>query len=132
MNNILLKNVLHFITVIGLTAFLFLAVFLGIKNGQIKAQTELLVFNFKEVQKGIEFFKQDQGRYPTQFEFSETKIMLNYFSLYPLPEMLNNICLENWQYKIYSPSTVEISVCLPDNLQTFKKGWNVQKISKSN
>lgn len=81
-----------------------------------------------ELQKGLDIFFKDQDRFPYVEEFSDTNVLLTYFSKLPDNVSKNSNCLTNFDYKWVSAKNYELDFCLAANLGNFKKGWN--KISE--
>lgn len=103
---------------------MFLSIFMGVKVGRELAQSEAVLISTENLQKGFDFFYNDQNRYPSLAEFEDKAVMLNYFSSYPPLEFLSQKCAQSYIYKRLSLKSLELSVCLPRPLGGYAGGWN--------
>lgn len=103
---------------------LLLAVFSGISNGHKISQAEMLVQTSKNASLSLQYFYQDQNRYPTALEFDDQSLMLNYMSNFPLPDYPSSGCGESFIYKRPDANAFQLSFCLPVSSEGYAAGWN--------
>lgn len=116
----LIQNIL----VIGSGAIFALAVYLGISAGKNQAISKIVIQNAQQIAKGMEHFKNDQDRYPTDFEFSNHDLMGSYFSVFPPASIVSSICPNSFNYSGESATSYVINFCLPKATAGYVLGWN--------
>lgn len=114
-----------------MTVILLLVLSSAYSFGKRGAQAGLIVNNALELKRGLDFFYQDQDRFPTPLEFQNTNIMSRYFSNFPLSEFPVKGCSELFVYKRTSPTSFQLHFCLPAQSGGYKKGWNQIEQDKS-
>lgn len=107
-----------------MAAVLLLVIFWGINNGKVLAQAITVEQASKSTVSALNFFYQDQSRFPSSLEFSSQNVMLNYLTVFPLPEFISQTCSQTFVYKRMSNSTYQLSFCLPAAYSGYHKGWN--------
>jgi len=117
-----------YLAVITVTVLFLISLFLGLQKGVLVAKAKNVNVTVIELQKGLDIFFKDQDRFPYVEEFSDTNVLLTYFSKLPDNVSKNSNCLTNFDYKWVSAKNYELDFCLAANLGNFKKGWN--KISE--
>jgi hypothetical protein len=111
--------------VLGLVAVIFfLALFWAYITGTRAAQTDAVLKNTEALTQGLKYFYNDHERYPTAVEFQDRNLMLNYFSFYPLQDIVGGPCQETYQYRSPSQKKYELSFCLPKGGKGLNSGWN--------
>ncbi len=108
---------------------LFWAILSGIGSGQLLAQSQMVVQTSQNIGKSLQYFYQDQDRYPSATEFANQNVMLTYATGFPLPEYISKNCSESFVYKRLSLNVFELDFCLPVATNNYQAGWN--KISGS-
>ena len=110
--------------VISLTAVLLLGIFFGIKQGKALAQAGAVLADVRELGKGLDIFFTDQNRFPSQPEFSDSDILLTYFTSVPKNIPDSSACAENFSYNRLSAAGYVLDFCLAADLGQYHKGWN--------
>lgn len=118
------KNLKTILSSLGLAVVLFAAIFVSINTGRQNAQAEAVVKTAENLQAGLDFFYQDQNRFPTFNEFTSREVMSNYFSFFPPKDFVSKNCAQNFVYKRIEQKSYQLSFCLPGASDGFKKGWN--------
>lgn len=113
------------LTVIITAVILFFSLLWGISAGQQLAQAGLVAANANSIARGLQFFYQDQNRFPTAIEFQNRNIMLGYFNNFPPMEFISSGCPGSFIYKRTSSQKFQLDFCLPKAFQNFSRGWNV-------
>lgn len=124
------KRVLQVLTVLSLTVILLLTIFSGLKKGKLEAQTEAVLNNTQAINKALEYFFQDQDRYPTAMEFAEPKLMGQYLSLYPIPDIVSENCSNSFRYLRIEPKKYDLFFCLSKDTENSIQGWNKYSSTK--
>jgi hypothetical protein len=103
---------------------LLLVIVWAVNNGKKIAQAKILIQTSQNAVLALQYFYQDQNRYPTATEFENQNLMLNYFSNFPLPNYPSSACSQSFVYKRSDPGTYSLSYCLPTAAEGQKAGWN--------
>jgi hypothetical protein len=103
---------------------LLLAIVWGINTGKKIAQAKIIIQTSKSAALALQYFYQDQNRYPTATEFENQSLMLTYFSNFPLPNYPSSACSESFVYKRAEPAAYSLSFCLPTVEGGYQAGWN--------
>lgn len=109
---------------------LFVAIFQGAKAGKDTAQADAIIEAAQNLSAGLEYFYNDQDRFPNVLEYGDQNIMLNYFNVFPVPSFVSSFCRESFVYKKNTSSGVSLSFCLPKEAGGYQKGWNILNFSK--
>ena len=124
--SILLSNTAkNFLNSLVVAVVLLLVVFWGINTGKVLAQAEIIGQTSQNVAKSLQFYYQDQNRYPSVLEFSQEDVMLNYLTNFPLPNFASASCSQSFVYKRLSDTEFNLSFCLPAGISGYKSGWNI-------
>jgi len=118
--------------VVGLTVVVAAVILLWLlssayQNGKLYAQSEVVLKNANILTQGLEYFYDDQNRYPTLSEFTDpenTAAMLNYFSFFPAPDVVSKNCQRSFLYKHDGPRSYQLNFCLPGAISGWPAGWN--------
>lgn len=102
----------------------------GVGSGKREAASLNIVASTQNLQKGLDYFYQDQNHFPTAVEFSDEAIMLNYFNNFPLSEIPSTVCSQTYIYKNISPNSYQFNFCLPTAQSVYKSGWNSLLVQK--
>ena len=107
---------------------LFFSIILGSSKGKALSQAETVVSNFKQLEKALEYFYNDQDRFPTAGEFTDPEIFGRYLegSLSNL-NITTKTCAQSFIYNRISFVSYKLQFCLPAEAAGYKSGWN-QKI----
>lgn len=104
--------------------FLVLCIWYGYKAGFAIAQTRFISLNTRALQKGLDYFYQDQNRYPTEAEFKNTELMKRYFVNFPVPNETIASCGPSITYASYRQLSFTLDFCIPRSTGNFIKGKN--------
>lgn len=110
---------------------LLLAIVWGINNGKKIAQAKIIIQTSKNAVSALQYFYQDQNRYPTAVEFADQNLMLNYMSNFPLPDYPSSNCSQSFVYKRADAATYQLSFCLPTAEGGYQAGWNMMGNDKN-
>ncbi len=122
------------LTAVGLVAVILLYVtYSGIRSGSTDAKSEVVLANAKTLAEGINYFYEDQDRFPSDEEFSNADVMSSYIEGYPPINIFSGACIGNEQdnstYSYFSlnEKSYELSFCLPSEIGGYKAGKNTVK-----
>lgn len=118
------------LTVIAVAVILLLAAVWGAVLGKALAQSDTVVQTAKNLATGIEFFYNDQNRFPSAAEFQNNNLMLNYFSQFPPSNFVSSNCPESFSYKRLELNSYQLNFCLPRAFGGYRAGWNQLNIQK--
>ena len=116
-------NLFKTLTVIIVAVVFLWSTSAGWSKGKNLAEAEQVVANADLLTKGLDFFYNDQDRYPTAVEY-ESSIMSNYFQSFPPHDFTSSKCPESYSYKRNSANEYVLGFCLPIASAGFKQGWN--------
>ena len=120
----LLNNKFYLLTVLLMAVILFFAVLWGRANGQNQAQAKFVGGSVSNIKQALDNFYKDQGRFPTESEFSSRQVMINYLSTVPLPQIVSSQCTQSFIYSRPTFDSYQLKFCLPSVYGTYKSGWN--------
>lgn len=103
---------------------LLLAIFGGLGQGKKISQAQIIIQTAKNVIVALQYFYQDQNRYPSATEFENQNLMLVYFSNFPLPDYPSSNCSHSFDYKRPDAAEFQLSFCLPTAQPGYVAGWN--------
>jgi hypothetical protein len=106
-------------------AVLFLSIIWGVSTGQKIAQATIVSQTANNLVAAVQYFYQDQNRYPTELEFSNQTIMLNYLTQFPAPDFVSGVCSQSFVYKQITADNFQLNFCLPTAEGSYPKGWSV-------
>ncbi|MCL5666336.1 MAG: hypothetical protein M1383_00990 [Patescibacteria group bacterium] len=118
------KKAKLFLTVLAAAVVLLLAALAGISKGRSVSQAKIIAGNAQNLAKGLDYFYNDQNRFPTAVEFQDQNLMLNYFNGFPPANISSAACAETFAYKRPSPQTYQLNFCLPADFAPYHRGWN--------
>jgi hypothetical protein len=124
------KSLVQFVTVIFLAVILLWAIWSGFSSGRENAQSELLVHNARQLVGALDYFYQNQDRFPTAGEFIDANLMGQYVKPLPIQQIVGNTCAQSFDYKRLSPDSFQLLVCLPRAGDGFQRGWNQLMVNK--
>lgn len=102
----------------------FIVLFFGISTGKNAAISNIVIQNTKQLALGFQYFKADQDRFPSEFEFANQDLMSTYFNVFPPANIPSTICPENFTYQSPDQKGYLINFCLPKAVQSYHQGWN--------
>lgn len=101
-----------------------LAVF-GQGRGKDQAKAKEIVASVGSIVSSLDFFYNDNNRFPTADEFASKEIMQDYFSVYPdFNTWSEGACDAGFNYTRPNTKAYKLDFCLPSNSGEYKKGWN--------
>jgi len=107
-----------------LAVILLWGIFKGINNGRNFSQADLVIKNAMELKKSVQFFYNDQNRYPTANEFADKNVMGSYMNNFPPQDFISSVCEKSFEYKRPDPQNFQLYFCLPIGTGSYQKGWN--------
>lgn len=102
-------------------------------QGSTRAQAEATFHESQELSKALEFFYNDQGRFPSAVEFtesSEKNILKIYTENFPPKQMPSKVCTESFKYERITPKSYKLLVCVPVATNGLLRGWNTLLVAK--
>jgi hypothetical protein len=121
---------LQLAAVILVAVILFYGVYRGISKGSLAAKSEVVLANARALTVGLDYFYQDQNRYPSQAEFANTNLMLAYITGYPPVTISDGACAGsrlssgNYDYHSLDFRGYQLNFCLPASVEKFPAGLN--------
>jgi hypothetical protein len=86
--------------IVGAAVFIcLLTIFFAFNSGKNRAQSKYVSQNAESLASGLDYFFQDQGRFPTAVEFSNPNIMRDYYSAYPVEDLVSKACPQCFLYQ---------------------------------
>jgi 4-amino-4-deoxy-L-arabinose transferase-like glycosyltransferase len=113
-----------FLSSLAAAVVLLLVVFWGANTGKQIAQAQFIAATSQNAAGALQYFYQDQNRYPTAEEFENQNLMLNYLSNFPLPNYVSAKCSQSFVYKRIDTNSFQLSFCLPVAEGNYQAGWN--------
>lgn len=124
MNIVIPKSLKLSLTVIMVAVILLLSLSFGYDNGRMYAQSEVVKHNVQSLSAGLEYFFQDQERYPTALEFADQPQMAAYFDSFPPENFTGSQCSESFIYKRPDISSYQLNYCLLKSFGGESAGWH--------
>ncbi|HMQ02211.1 MAG TPA: hypothetical protein PKD79_04080, partial [Candidatus Doudnabacteria bacterium] len=100
---------------------------LAVVNGQRSAQSRQVVKDVSAITQALEYFYQDQNRYPAIGEFEDQNVMRQYLSNFPPQEFTSGVCPQSFGYANTFRNDYELRFCLSKGVRGYQAGWNVIK-----
>lgn len=113
--------------IIGIVLLVLLTIFLlwrAVVNGQRSAQARQVIKDAGAITQALEYFYQDQNRYPAIGEFNDQNVMRQYLSNFPPQEFANGLCERSFDYVNTFRNDYELRFCLPKGVRGYNTGWN--------
>lgn len=137
-------RIIKYISIGLLTLLAILGIFWTFNNGKRAGQSRQVIKDGRAIQQALEYFYQDQNRYPSSDEFLDQNLMRQYLSDFPPQQFVSNICvadsrapksssadpdsgnigLVNFVYVNNFRNDYELRLCLPKGVQGHPAGWN--------
>lgn len=108
--------------VVVVIIFFYLCLHWGWRAGQDIARTRFTVRTAYVTLQGLDYFYNDQSRYPSENEFVDRNRMGVYISNFPPTFLTHNLCPVNGQYATQGLRTFSLQFCTPRSLSPFQKG----------
>ncbi len=100
------------------------ALWLAIVNARKSAQSRQIVKDSAAIAVALEYFYEDQNRYPSTDEFLDQNIMRQYADNFPPQQFVSVNCSSNYEYVNTFRSDYELRFCLPKGVAGYQTGWN--------
>jgi hypothetical protein len=124
------KNILASLTVLIAAVILFWTITSAVSSGKNIAQAEIVTSNAQALTKALEYFYNDQERFPTAGEFIDKNSMGTYLSVFPILDIVSETCPQSYLYKRPNSMSYELNFCLPKKQANYNAGWNKFLIKK--
>lgn len=115
----------------GLIVLLGILVLIGfwwaLASGSRAAKSKQILKDVAAIQEGLEFFYDDQERYPSTDEFADSNLMRGYLSEFPPQQFPSAKCSQTYQYINTFAQSYELRFCLPAAKNGYQAGWNTVK-----
>jgi cbb3-type cytochrome oxidase subunit 3 len=115
-----IQNIFLVITAGALVA----AIFFAYNTGKNSAASNAILQNANQLAKGFDYFKGDQDRFPSEYEYANQDLMSTYFSVFPPVNISDSICPNNFSYSAENTKSYVINFCLPRAMGVYGYGWN--------
>jgi hypothetical protein len=112
------------LAVIIVAALFVVSLFWGVSRGKSNAISEGVYKQVEQLVTGLDYFYQDQNRFPTVEELTAESIALTYFSSIPNDTALSKNCERSFFYTRLSFTGYQLNFCLASDSGEYKKGWN--------
>ncbi|GAC1413084.1 MAG: hypothetical protein NVSMB66_4040 [Candidatus Doudnabacteria bacterium] len=106
---------------------LVLSLLLGIYSGVASGKDQATYKNVSAVYEALNYYNTDQGRYPSEVQFNEQKILIpSYLSAMPVPENAEGVCssAKDFKYSQQSPDSFRLDFCLQKGAYGLGKGFH--------
>lgn len=106
---------------------------LAVARGRIQAKAEAIASESQELLKALDFFYNDQGRFPSAFEFTERQdknILKAYTENFPPKQISSRTCTESFRYERVTQKSYKLLVCAPVATGDLAQGWNTFSVAK--
>lgn len=110
--------------VLVILIFFVLTVYWGWGAGKNIAISRHTVSTVTTLDAGLRYFWDDQGRFPSTAEFSNTEVMRKYFDHFPPQELTAKLCPKTYAYNTNAGKTYEVIFCIPRAVGSFSAGTN--------
>lgn len=137
-------RIIKYISIGLLTVLAILGILWTFNNGKQAGQSRQVIKDGRAIQQALEYFYQDQNRYPSTDEFLDQNLMRQYLSNFPPQQFVSSICpapvdfskttsldsastntkLANFVYVNNFRNDYELRLCLPKGVQGYRAGWN--------
>jgi len=109
---------------IGIAGIIFTIVIgFGARAGYRRAQSTVVFKNTGELVKALDFFKQDNNRFPTATEFGDQNAFGRYLTTgFPLKQLAAGDCNKSYDYLLVNPATYSLTVCLSSSVSSSPAG----------
>lgn len=107
------------------TALVVLLLWWAFRNGQYAGQSRQTAKDANSIRQGLEYFYQDQNRYPSTDEFLDENLMRQYLSGFPPKQFPSPTCRATFEYVNQFRNDYELRVCLSKGVSGFNAGWNI-------
>lgn len=108
---------------------LLLVFWVGVSSGIAKSQAQVTFEQAKQIKQAMDYFYNDNNRYPTDVEFADQNIMSSYFRNFPAQQFNSSVCPQSFVYKQLSADSYQLNFCLETAVSGFGKGWNGVEIN---
>jgi type II secretory pathway pseudopilin PulG len=120
-------KILKVIIIIILVILLALLLTWSFSSGKKAAQSRQIIKDSKTILSALEYFYQDQNRYPSINEFNDQNVMRQYMNNFPPQEFTSEVCAKTFEYQNSFRSDYELRICLPKAKGDYQLGWNAIK-----
>lgn len=120
-------KILKIIGVVIAVILLALLLFWAFSSGQKAAQSRQIIKDSKTIVNALEYFYQDQNRYPSINEFNDQNVMRQYMNNFPPQQFPSSGCEQSFEYQNSFRSDYELRICLPKAQSSYRVGWNAIK-----
>lgn len=127
------NRIWQFVTVTCMAVIFIYSMQLAIVRGRIQAQAEATASESQELLKALDFFYNDQGRFPSAFEFTERQdknILKAYTENFPPKQISSQTCTESFRYERVTQKSYKLLACVPVATSGLMQGWNTFSVAK--
>ncbi len=120
-------NWLQLAAVIVVAVVLFFTLYRGARSGVLVAKSDTVLSDTRAIVQAFSYFHDDQGRYPSQDEFTNNALMSVYLTNFPPAQITGGVCNATFGYHTIDYTSYELHFCLPTGTQKFPAGINMAK-----
>lgn len=117
-------KVIKYIALVFFVLIAGLLLWYAYSSGQQAGQSRQIVKDATSIRQALEYFYQDQNRYPSTDEYKDANLMRQYLSGFPPQEFVSKTCPSTYQYVNNFRNDYELRICLPKGVLGYKTGWN--------
>ncbi len=99
----------------------------GWSNAVASSRSKAVLKDARAITQGFKYFYNDQNRYPSTGEFTNSNLMRSYINNFPPQTFSSSVCAKSFDYYNATPKTYELRICLLKATEGYKAGWNVFK-----
>jgi type II secretory pathway pseudopilin PulG len=123
------KRIVKYICLVLLTLLAVVAIRWAFVNGQYAGQSRQALKDGRAIAQALEYFYQDQNRYPSTDEFTDQNLMRQYLSGFPPQQYVSPSCParnggSTFGYVNNFRKDYELRICLPKAVKGYNAGWN--------
>jgi hypothetical protein len=106
-------------TAIGVFGIIFITVIgFGIRSGYRRAQSSTVYRNTGELAKALDYFRQDNDRFPSATEFADQNSFGRYLATgFPVKQLSAGACQQSYDYILVNPQDYALTVCLSSEVE---------------
>jgi len=127
------NRIWQFVTVTCMAVIFIYTIQHAFSGGRTDAQAEAVFKESQELSKALDFFYNDQGRFPSAFEFTESSdknILKVYTEHFPPKQVRSQTCTESFRYERMTPKSYKLLVCISARVEGLVRGWNTLLVVK--
>lgn len=117
-------KIIRYIATLFFVALAILLLWWAYLNGRKAGQSRQAVKDANSIRQALEYFYQDQNRYPATDEFKDDNLMRQYISGFPPKQYPSETCRATFEYSNNFRNDYELRFCLSKGVNGYLTGWN--------